>query len=230
MRMNSRSVAIFAAVVAVLVGFSIYYLNSDWAAHAPRETPEPAAVRKVGPAPSDGPRNDPPPQKVTKTLPKAPPAHPAVTPPPVTEDDLKISAVLEGNTGDTDADHDKCAAQLIFLLPSLSKDGQVECAQHITNLISDAQFSKLMPVWRNAAFNPDVLQVIGDDLNNRANKIKMPAWVDAARNPAHPYHEEAKNNLEVYLDEDYGNNFPKLELAVKAYLEKEAKEEAEAEM
>jgi hypothetical protein len=229
--MKSRSVAIFAVVVAVLVSVSIWYLMSDWAAHAPvvTTTPTPAPAPKPEVRQPDSTGNDPAPPVVVKAPPKAAPV-PAPEPPPITEDDRKIATALEAFPGDSDADHDRTAGLLISLLPSLSKDSQVECAQHITNLISDGQFlNKLMPIWRNASFNPDVLQVIGDDLNNRSNNIKMPAWMDAVRNPAHPYHEEAKGNLEVYLDEDYGTNVAKWDSATKAFLAKEAKEEAEAE-
>jgi hypothetical protein len=44
--------------------------------------------------------------------------------------------------------------------------------------------------------------------------------------PNHPYHEDAKTTLEVFLDGDFENDVPKWEQAMKEFLKKEAEEEA----
>ncbi|MGN6552490.1 MAG: hypothetical protein ACTHLW_01995, partial [Verrucomicrobiota bacterium] len=49
----------------------------------------------------------------------------------------------------------------------------------------------------------DVLDVLLSDLLNRPNATKLPMLVDVALNPAHPKAEEARDLLELYLDEDY---------------------------
>ena len=56
----------------------------------------------------------------------------------------------------------------------------------------------------------------------------LPAMLDAIKMPNHPYHEEAKSTMQVFLDEDYGDNIPKWESAMKTFLKKEADEEKEA--
>lgn len=227
--MNTRSVAIFAVVVAILVGVALWFLNSDIAPHA---TP---AVATATPVPKAQPVT--PPKTTTKTNPSqqtAPQTPPTVETAPVpqpaatTEDDRKIDEILRLYPGNTDADHTNTAQALINLLPTLTKDGQVECAQHISNLISDEEFKRVLPIWRNPSFNPDVIEVFATDLMNREHKIMLPAMLDAVRMPNHPYNEEAKTTLQVFLDEDYGNDVAKWEKAMQDYLKKEAEEEAGA--
>jgi hypothetical protein len=226
--MNTRSVAIFAVVVAILVGVAIWFLNSDIAPHAAptaaAATPTPKPL-----APASNPTTT---TKTTQTSPIAPQDPPQVDTAPVpqpaamTEDDRKIDEVLRLYPGNTDADHTNTAQSLINLLPTLTKDGQVECAQHVANLLSDDEFKRVMPIWRNPSFNPDVIEVFATDLMNREHKVMLPAMLDAVRMPNHPYNEEAKTTLQVFLDEDYGNDVGKWEKAMKDFLKKEAEEES----
>ncbi len=226
--MNTRSVAIFAVVVAILVGVAIWFLNSDIAPHAVPAAAAPAPTPKpLAPASN--------PTTTTKTIqsppvaPQDPPkvdTAPAPQPAAMTEDDRKIDEILRLYPGNTDADHTNTAQALINLLPALTKDGQVECAQHISNLLSDEEFKRVMPIWRNPSFNPDVIEVFATDLMNREHKVMLPAMLDAVRMPNHPYNEEAKTTLQVFLDEDYGNDVGKWEKAMKEFLKKEAEEES----
>jgi hypothetical protein len=230
--MNSRTVGIFAVVVAVLVGAAIWFLYSDYAPHyTPKEEPKPA----VAPPPSTkpGPQRDPaqPPKFITETKPApgVPPPPPGTPPAPMalTEDDRKIDETLRMFPGNTDQDHTNTAQALINLLPTLSTDGQVEAAQHVSNLLSDQEYGRVMHIWRNPSFNPDVIEVFATDLMNREHKVMLPAMLDAVKMPTHPFHEEAKTTLEVFLDDDYGSDIPKWEKAMKDFLKKEAAEEAQ---
>ncbi len=224
--MNTRSVAIFAVVVAILVGVAIWFLNSDLAPHA---TPI-ASLPKLQPVasnPATPPKSAPSKQFAPQTAPEVE-TTPAPQPAAMTEDDRKIDEVLRLYPGNTDADHTNTAQSLINLLPTLSNDGQVECAQHISNLLSDEEFKRVMPIWRNPSFNPDVIEVFATDLMNREHNVMLPAMLDAVRMPNHPYNEEAKTTLQVFLDEDYGNDVGKWEKAMKDFLKKEADEEKAA--
>jgi hypothetical protein len=226
--MNTRSVAIFAVVVAILVGVAIWFLNSDIAPHAAPVAAVPTPTPKLLTPASN-------PTTTTKTIqsppvaPQDPPkvdTAPAPQPAAMTEDDRKIDEILRLYPGNTDADHTNTAQALINLLPALTRDGQVECAQHISNLLSDEEFKRVMPIWRNPSFNPDVIEVFATDLMNREHKVMLPAMLDAVRMPNHPYNEEAKTTLQVFLDEDYGNDVGKWEKAMKEFLKKEAEEES----
>ncbi len=231
--MNSRSVAIFAAVVAILVGTAIWFLNSDVAPHAsPKVEPDAVVVKPSQPpvksqpgVTATKPKSEPAPSVAVKPAPTIAAKPPA---PPITEDDRKIDEVLRLFNGNTDQDNTNTAQSLINLLPALTKDGQAECAQHISNLLSDEEYKRIMPIWRNPSYNPDVIEVFATDLMNRPSKIMLPAMLDAIKMPTHPYHEEAKSTMQVFLDEDYGDNIPKWDSAMKAFLKKEADEEKEA--
>jgi hypothetical protein len=227
--MNSRSVGIFAVVVAILVGASVWFLYSDRAPHyTPQPEPTPAPAKPPGPKATDPGttrtdpnvvRPDPGKGSATVTPPRPAPAA-------MTEDDRKIDEALRMFPGNTEQDHTNTAQALINLLPTLTADGQVECAQHVSNLLSDEQYNRVLHIWRNPSFNPEVIEVFATDLMNREHKVMLPAMLDAVRMPNHPFHEEAKTTLEVFLDEDFGNDVPKWEKAMKDYLKKEAEEEA----
>ncbi len=143
----------------------------------------------------------------------------------MTEDDRKIDGVLKMFPGNSDQDNTNTAQALINLLPTLSTDGQVEAAQHISNLLSDADYGRVMHIWRNPNYNSEVLDVFATDLMNREHKVMLPAMLDAVKMPNHPYHDEAKSTLEVFLDEDYGSDTAKWEKAMQDFLKKEADEE-----
>ncbi len=228
--MNSRSVGIFAVVVAIVVGAALWFLSGESTAHyTPPPTPPPAKVAK-------SPENsavsvDPEPSATVQKPDKEPDvAVQTVTKPPVmTEDDRKIDDALRLYPGNSDQDHLNTAQALITLLPGLTKDGQVEASQHIVNLLPDEAWSaKLNHIWRNPAFNEDVIDVFATDLMNRDDKVKLPAMLEAIRIPNHHFNEEAKTTMQVFLDEDFGDDVGKWETAMKAYLKKAAQEEAEA--
>jgi hypothetical protein len=82
-----------------------------------------------------------------------------------------------------------------------------------------------MHIWRNPSFNSEVIEVFATDLMNREHKVMLPAMLDAVKMPNHPFHDEAKTTLEVFLDEDYGTDVAKWEKAMKDFLKKEAAEE-----
>lgn len=227
--MNSRSVAIFAVVVAAVVGITMSFLGSDNAAHytPPQDAPKPAKVAGNEPVNVDSAKPVVP-EKAAVVEPK--PEDPKPAPPPIvlTEDDRKIDEALRLYPGNSEQDHLNTAQALINLLPSLTKDGQVEASQHIVNLLPDEQWSKVNHIWRNPAFNEDVIEVLTTDLFNRDDKVKLPALLEAIRIPNHHAREEAKTTLQVFLDEDYGDDVGKWDSAMKAYLKKIDDEEKEA--
>jgi type IV secretory pathway VirB10-like protein len=223
--MNSRSVAIFATVVAAVVGFTLWFLGGEDAPHYTPPTPEPVKVAKPADEPAKAPQLKFTPEPVVEDKPVVATPQPAVV---MTEDDRKIDEALRLYPGNTDQDHLNTAQTLINLLPSLTKDGQVEASQHISNLLPDEQWSKLNHIWRNPAFNSDVIDVFATDLMNRDDKVKLPAMLEAIRIPNHHFNEEAKTTMQIFLDEDFGDDVGKWEAAMKAYLKKAEDEEKEA--
>ena len=84
----------------------------------------------------------------------------------------------------------------------------------------------MMPLLRNASLPEDVLDVFVTDLMNREDPVKLPALLEVAKMPNHPHHEEAKADLEIFLDQEHGNDWGKWDVAVKKYLQDQAAEEA----
>lgn len=56
------------------------------------------------------------------------------------------------------------------------------------------------------------------DLPNRLNAVKLPALLAVARAPNHPQAEEARDLLELHLDEDYGADWARWESAMNEWL------------
>ncbi|MHA3770964.1 hypothetical protein ACXR0O_05435 [Verrucomicrobiota bacterium sgz303538] len=220
--MNFRSFIILSAVVVAIVGGAIWFLQSQPTPPAPLPavaTPAPVTGNTGTPGPSA-------PIARTETAPAPKPAVPASTPKaepqPLAEWEVKIDQVLRSNAGETET-----AQVLINMLPTLPAEGQAEAAQHISNLIQDKDYNRVMPLLRNTNLPEEVHDVFVTDLMNREDVVKLPALLEIAKIPNHPHHEEAQTDLQIFLDEDFGTNWAKWDSAVKEYLRKEAAENAE---
>lgn len=141
------------------------------------------------------------PQKMAAAVPTAIQTAPAaVAPVPnlLTNWEDKVDEILSADSDDTNK-----VQQLFAMFPSLPADGQEEVAQHLSNLVEDEDYTALGKLLSDAKLPEDVLDVLLSDLLNRPNATKLPMLVDVALNPAHPKAEEARDLLELYLDEDY---------------------------
>jgi hypothetical protein len=222
---NNRPLIIVACVVLAIVGGSLWFLNSQQPLPAP-VTPgaKPLVEVPVGPQ-----IYTPPPldsgsaarKPTLATEDRAATAKPKGTPRPLEEWEIRIDEVLRSN-----ADESQTAQILINMLPTLPPDGQSEAAQHIANLILDEEYSKVLPLVKNPNLPEDVLDVFVTDLMNREDNVKLPALLDIAKIPNHPHHEEALTDLEIFLDEDYGNDWSRWQQALDKYLKEQAAEEA----
>lgn len=222
--MNTRLVAILAVIVIAIIGVAVWFLNS-----APPMPPLPAVVTAT-----------PVPVKPTVPSPEAPsstastkPTQDKSTPAPVktapapremAEWETKIDQVLNSNSDNTEEANRAVAQMLINMLPTFPPEGQAEAASHITNLIDDKEYKRVQSLTTNARLPQEVLDVLVTDLMNREDAVKLPTLFEIAKNPAHPHHEEAQTDLQIFLDEDFGTDWPKWETAMKAYLKKQAEE------
>ncbi|HEY2341602.1 MAG TPA: hypothetical protein VGH90_01175 [Chthoniobacteraceae bacterium] len=214
--MNSRPFFILAGVVLVVVVAAVWFLQS--------KPPEPFPVVTATPVPA--PTSTPAPTKlasVATPAPKAPPAKiavpslPAGTPEPLPEWELKIDQVLRTNTGETEM-----AQMLINLLPTFPPEGQAEAAQHISNLILDKDYNRVLPLLKNPNLSEEVQDVLVTDLMNREDSVKLPALLDIAKIPNHPYHDEALTDLQIFVGQDLETDWGKWDAAVKSYLKQQA--------
>jgi hypothetical protein len=144
-----------------------------------------------------------------KISPPIKPAPQVAAPPPgglITNWDEKLESILgsDGTEGEK-------AKQMVAMYPQLPEDGKVEVVQHLSNLLEDKDYKGSgMGDWlKDPATPEEVLDALMADVLNRPNGTKLPALLDIAKNPQHPKAEEAKDLLELYLEEDYGSDWTK---------------------
>lgn len=218
--MNNRALLILAIVVIGVVAAALSFLNTKPAARPPQTVvaPSPAPARDGVPPvrPPVRPRRDLPPPVPEKVV-----AVPKATPRPLEAWEYKIDEVLRSN-----ADEAQTAQILINMLPTLPPDGQAEAAQHISNLLLDKDYNKVLPLIKNPNLSEEVLDVFVTDLMNRDDATKLPTLLEIAKIPNHPHREEALTDLEIFLDEDFSNDPVALQAGVRNYLLKQAAEEA----
>jgi hypothetical protein len=112
------------------------------------------------------------------------------------------------------------AKQLLAIFPRLPQDGQVEVVQHLSNLVSDQDYAALGKMLVDGTLPDDVLEQLMADILNRPNSIKLPYLLDVARNPQHPKAEDAKDLLELYLEDDYGQDWTKWQTHINDWITK----------
>jgi hypothetical protein len=117
----------------------------------------------------------------------------------VTNWEDRVDEILTSAVPETDK-----AKKMLELFPRLPEKGQVEVAQHLANLVSDQDYPSLGRFLTNSALPESVLDVLVADVLNRPNSLKLPALLGVARDPQNPKAGEAKDILQLFLEEDYG--------------------------
>ena len=104
---------------------------------------------------------------------------------------------------------DEKARQLLQVFPRLPPDGQIDVVQHLENLVSDDDYAPMGKLFRDASLPEPVLDELLADVLNRSNALKLPALLDVARTERHPKAAEAKEIMGLFLEADYGNDWPR---------------------
>jgi len=219
------------AVIAVVLGAIVFRKKAP-------PSPEPVVVEVGKPGEATPPPVTPPRPPVTRPSPPptpanvpaptpaiARPATPAtITPAPVADAAGTWEQRIDGILGDDQIDEAKKADALLAMFPSLPEDGQIEAAQHISNLLPDDRYPAVVPMLTNALTGEHVLEVLLTDLLNRPDALKLPTLLELARTPDHPKAGEARDVLEVYTEENFGTDWPKWEAALQKYLKENPEE------
>jgi hypothetical protein len=114
----------------------------------------------------------------------------------------KLEQILVSPGEETDK-----AKQLLEMFPHLPPDGQAEIARHLSNLTPDSDYAGLGEYLKNPKLPEPVLDVLLADALNRPNALKLPLLLDIARQPDHAKAGEAKELLELFLEEDHGTDW-----------------------
>jgi hypothetical protein len=181
--------------------------------------PAPVAESATNPPPAE-PKHDPfftthPHPRTTESAPNPLPAV-ATSPPPallLTNWEDKVDQILTA-----DGEDPAKAKKMLELLPQLPEDGQVEVAQHISNLTPDEDYAQLAKLLTNTALPESVLDVLLADTLNRPNSLKLPSLLEVARESDNPKAADARDLLQLYLEDDYGNDWPTWQAKMEAWL------------
>ena len=231
---NSRIRPGVILVVVALLGLLVAALTPGWFGKRP------ATVVTDAPDATDAPAPVPPPVR-TATVPNPkvnqvpdPGSTPAVTASPVQpapvpgqmlksgEWEQRLDDILGAND-----DEPQKATKLLEMFSLLPEDGQIEVAQHLSNLLPDDRYGALAQSFTNAATSEGVLDVLMTDVLNRGNALKLPTLLQVARTENHPKSGEARDVLEVFVDENYGTDWPKWEKAIQDWIKANPDEPAE---
>ena len=125
----------------------------------------------------------------------------------------KIENILTSEIPDNEK-----AKKMLELFPQLSSEAQEEVAHHLSNLVPDEEYAPLGNYLTNSALPEAVLEVLLEDVFNRPNSLKLPILLAVARDSQHPKASEAKDVLELFLEEDYGNDWAKWQAKMDVWL------------
>ena len=110
------------------------------------------------------------------------------------------------------------AKKMLKMFPNLPEQGQVEVAQHLSNLVADADYASLSRYLTDPSLPQSVLDILFGDVLNRPNNLKLPTLLEVARDPDNPNASQAHDILEMFLEEDYGTDWNIWQVKVKQWL------------
>jgi hypothetical protein len=144
----------------------------------------------------------------------AAPAQDAATPQYSTDWEQKLDGILLA-----DEDPNAKADQILALIPNAPPDAQVELTQHLVNMVQDDHYDGAAGLLTNAETPSAVSTVLMNDLLNRENTLKLPMLLAVAENDNHPLKDQAKDMLELLIQEDDGNNWDQWSASINTWLQ-----------
>jgi len=163
-------------------------------------------------------------------LPTAPPvaetARPALAPraklpvadsiidPGPAEWEQKLDAVLL-----SEADDNTKADRILALIPTAPPDAQAELSQHLVNMVRDDHYDGTAQLLTNTATPTAVSSVLMNDLLNRNNTLKLPMLLAVAREDNNPLKDQAREMLELLIQEDNGTNWDQWSASIDTWLQ-----------
>ena len=142
-----------------------------------------------------------------------PPVAVAVSTNLMTDWENRVDEVLRLNIEPAEA-----GKKLMEMLPQMPADGRIEALQHAANLISEEDYPQLGKILADPKTSEDEIEILIRDVLNRSNSIKLPLLLEVARTTGHIKAGEAKEILEVFLGEDYGDDWDKRHAKVNEFL------------
>jgi hypothetical protein len=119
----------------------------------------------------------------------------------------------------SDSDSNAKGDQILALIPTAPPDAQVELTQHLVNMTSDDHYDGAAGLLTNATTPSAVSTVLMNDLLNRGNNLKLPMLLDVAENNDHPLKDQARDMLELLIQEDDGTNWDQWSASINTWLQ-----------
>jgi len=122
----------------------------------------------------------------------------------ITDWEDRLDNILAGE------EEDKVKSEkLLEIFPRLPAEGKEEIMRHLSNLVEDADYAPLGRYLVDATQPESVLDVLIQDVLNRPNSTKLPLLLEVAQQTDHAKAAEAKDLLELFLEEDNGTDWAK---------------------
>ena len=111
------------------------------------------------------------------------------------------------------------ARALIQMLPGLPPEVLGHAAEEAATRLPDADYAALLrPTLVNPQTHGMAMSVLFADLMQRPEAITLPILAAIAREPRHPYAQNARDNLQLLLRQDFGGDWVKWDEAIRARL------------
>ena len=129
---------------------------------------------------------------------------------------LAWEATLESITSAQGVSDTEKARRLFAMVATLPEPAMMTAAEGAVKRLPDADYDAVaLPLSVNPRTHGLVESVLFDDLMRRPDAIALPALLQIARIPKHPYAKFAHENLDLLIGEDFGMDWPKWEIAVR---------------
>ncbi|HUD48703.1 MAG TPA: hypothetical protein VMR33_17860 [Candidatus Baltobacteraceae bacterium] len=202
-------VLVMAGAVGLLIGWMASRQGDVAPIVVPPNTNPPLVV--IPPAPLT---TDPDSNMALAAPPPKRPVDPAPTPQYSTDWEQKLDDILLA-----EEDPNTKADQILALIPTAPPDAQVELSQHLVNMVQDDHYSGAAQLLTNAVTPSAVSTVLMNDLLNRANTLKLPMLLAVAQNNDHPLKDQAREMLELLLQQDDGTNWDQWSSSIDTWLQ-----------
>ena len=110
------------------------------------------------------------------------------------------------------------ARQMLELFPRVPAEGQAEVAQHLANLTPNEDYSSLAQFLVSGGVSEAAQDVLMADALNRPNGVKLPVLLEVARDPQNAKATEAKDVLQLFLEEDLGTDWTAWQMKLDQWL------------
>jgi len=119
----------------------------------------------------------------------------------------------------SDIDANSKADRILALIPNAPTNAQIELAQHLVNMVQDDHYDGAASLLTNPATASAVSTVLMNDLLNRNNTLKLPMLLSVARDDEHPLKDQAREMLELLIQEDNGSNWDQWSTSINTWLQ-----------